>query len=85
MQVKSIADGSKGSILQCFQPSLSYNLFLRSLLNSLFLSGRFNKTFYTGIQDNMQCPLLVYVDALHSANNFSVMYDVIVEREMSVF
>ena len=31
MQVKSIAECSKGSILQYFQPSLSYHLLLRSL------------------------------------------------------
>ena len=31
MQVKSIAECSKGSILQYFRPSLSYHLLLRSL------------------------------------------------------
>ena len=40
MQVKSIAECSKGSILQYFQPSLSYHLSVRSLF-CLFLSGRF--------------------------------------------
>ena len=40
MQVKSIAKCSKGSILQYFRPSLSYQLSLRSLF-CLFLSGRF--------------------------------------------
>ena len=39
MQVKSIAECSKGSILQFFLPSLSYLLSLRSLF-CLFLSGR---------------------------------------------
>ena len=39
MQVKSIAECSKGSILQYFSPSLSYNLSLRSLF-CLFFSGR---------------------------------------------
>ena len=39
MQVKSIAECSKGSILQYFLPSLSYHLSLRSLF-CLFLSGR---------------------------------------------
>ena len=39
MQVKSIAECSKGSILQYFRPSLSYRLSLRSLF-CLFLSGR---------------------------------------------
>ena len=39
MQVKSIAECSKGSILQYFPPSLSYHLPLRPLL-CLFFSGR---------------------------------------------
>ena len=39
MQVKSIAEFSKGSILQYFRPSLSYHLSLRSLF-CRFLSGR---------------------------------------------
>ena len=38
MQVKSIAECSKGSILQYFRPSLSYHLSLRSFF-CLFLSG----------------------------------------------
>ena len=38
MQVKSIAECSKGSILQSFRPSLSYHLLLGSLF-CLFLSG----------------------------------------------
>ena len=38
MQVKSIAECSKGRILQSFQPSLSYHLLLRFLF-CLFLSG----------------------------------------------
>ena len=42
MQVKSIAECSKGSILQYFRPSLSYQLSLRSLF-SLFLSGPFSQ------------------------------------------
>ena len=39
MQVKNIAECSKGSILQYFRPSVSYHLSLRSLF-CLFLSGR---------------------------------------------
>ena len=39
IQVKSIAECSKGSILQYFRPALSYHLPFRSLL-CLFLSGR---------------------------------------------
>ena len=42
MQVKSIAECSKGSILQYFQPSLSYHLSLRSLF-CLFFSCRLRK------------------------------------------
>ena len=42
MQVKSIAECYKRSILQYFRPSLSYNLSLRSLF-CLFLSGRFTQ------------------------------------------
>ena len=40
MQVKNIAECSKGSILQYIRPALSYNLSLTSLFY-LFLSGRF--------------------------------------------
>ena len=39
MQVKSIAEGSKGGIQQYFRRSLSYHLSLRSLF-CLFLCGR---------------------------------------------
>ena len=42
MQVKSITECSKGSILQYFWPSLSYHLSLRPLF-CLFLSGRFTQ------------------------------------------
>ena len=42
MQVKSIAECSKGSILQYFQPSLSSHLLLRYLF-CLFLNGRFTQ------------------------------------------
>ena len=43
MQVKSIAECSKGSILQYFRPSLSYYLSLRSFC--LFLSGHLTQVF----------------------------------------
>ena len=39
MQVKSIAECSKGSILQCFRLAFSYHMALRPLF-CLFLSGR---------------------------------------------
>ena len=42
MQVKSIAECPKGSILQYFRPSLGYHLSLRSLF-CLFLSGCFTQ------------------------------------------
>ena len=42
MQIKSIAEWSKGSILQYFRLSFSYTLSLRSLF-CLFLSGRFTQ------------------------------------------
>ena len=42
MQVKGIAECSKGSILQYFRPSLSYHLSLRPLF-CLFLGGRFTQ------------------------------------------
>ena len=42
MQVKSIAECSKGSIPQFFRPSLSYHLSLRSLF-CLLLSGCFTQ------------------------------------------
>ena len=43
MQVKSVAECSKGSILQYFQPSLSYQLSLIRPLFCLFLSGPLTK------------------------------------------
>ena len=48
MQVKSIAECSKGSILQYFWPSLIYHLALRSLFCS-FLSGRFTQVLLYAI------------------------------------
>ena len=46
MQVKSIAECSKGSILQYFRHSLSYHLSLRSLF-CLSLSGRFKQVLFS--------------------------------------
>ena len=42
MQVRSIAECSKGSILQYFRPSLRYNLSLRPLFD-IFLSDHFKQ------------------------------------------
>ena len=55
MQVKSIAECPKGSILQFFPPSLSYHLSLRSLF-CLFLSGRFTQVLlYNAISTKVLC------------------------------
>ena len=50
MQVKNIAECSKGSILQYFRPSLSYHLSFRSLfcLFFEFVLSFFEWLFYTG-------------------------------------
>ena len=50
MQVKSIAECSKVSILQYFRPSLSYHLSLRSMF-CLFLSDRLRQVYGTTIFD----------------------------------
>ena len=52
MQVKSIAECSKGSILQFFWPSLSYHLLLRSLF-CLFFERLLLKTCFTVLTTNM--------------------------------
>ena len=60
MQVKSIAECSKGSILQYFRPSLSYHLSLRSLF-CLFLVAVIHR-FYC-IANNMdpdQTPVKIW-------------------------
>ena len=55
MQVKSIAECAKGSILQYFRPSISYHLSLRSLF-CLFVSGSF-------IQVLLHTDRLKYIDS----------------------
>ena len=52
MQVKSIAECSKGSTLQYFWTSLSYHLLLRSLF-CLFLSDRFTQGFTVYQMDHL--------------------------------
>ena len=53
MQVKSIAECSKGSILQYFQPSLSYHFRLRPLF-CLYLSGRLRQVLlYTPVLEEI--------------------------------
>ena len=54
MQVKSIAECSKWSILQYFRPSLSYHLSLRSFF-CLFLSGRFTQVLLYSISTINLC------------------------------
>ena len=54
MQVKSIAECSKGSILQYFRPSLSYHFPLRPLF-CLFLSGRFTGLHSFKTFDRKKC------------------------------
>ena len=53
MQVESIAECSKGSILQYFRPSLSYYLSLRSLF-CLFLSGRLRQVLLYSKSSNSE-------------------------------
>ena len=52
MHVKSIAECSKGSILQYFRPSLNYHLSFRSLF-CLFLSGRFTQVLLLGYEGKL--------------------------------
>ena len=75
MQVISIAECSKGSILQYFRPSLSYCLSLRSLF-CLFLNGYFNKTGFT--VDHMERRL----HSLHTLLNLVTRKDVLVTGHM---
>ena len=53
-EVKSIAECSKGSILQYFQPTLSYHLSLRSLF-CLFLNGRFTQVLLYVENSKISC------------------------------
>ena len=53
MQIKSIAEGSKGSILQYFRPSLSNELPIRPLF-CLFLSGHFTQVL---LYENVNGPI----------------------------
>ena len=69
MQVKSIAECSKGSILQYFRPSLLYHLSLRSLF-CLFLSGCFTQVLLYFICVIAVVWLLVFLS--HGAKGWSV-------------
>ena len=57
MQVESIAECCKGSILQYFRPSLSYHLSLRSLF-CLFLSGPLRQVL---LYIEFDLPLSIYL------------------------
>ena len=59
MQVKSIAECSKGSILQCFWPSLNYHLFLRSLF-CLFFEWLLEKCF-TVLSSWTRCKMNIFI------------------------
>ena len=54
MQVKSIAECSKGRILPYFRPTLSYYLSLRSLF-SLFLSGSLRQVLLYMYENSTKC------------------------------
>ena len=66
MQVKSIADCSKGSLLQYFRPTLSYHLSLKSLF-CLFLIGRFTQ-------------VLLYI--ISWAGTFDVFFQELLEKAL---
>ena len=53
MQVKSIAECSKGSILQYIRPSFSYQLSLGRKMFCLFLSGCFTEVLLYLIQPKL--------------------------------
>ena len=67
MLVKSIAECSKWSILQCFQPSLSYmyQLSLRPLF-CLFLSGRFTQVLLYFLQFQFLVGLIQHSNTVNS-------------------
>ena len=66
MQVKSIAECSKGSIQQYFRPSFSYHLSLTSLF-CLVLSDRSRQVLlYTETPFACCCPLQVSLNILNS-------------------
>ena len=72
MKVKSIAECSKGSILQYFRPSLSYHLSLRSLF-CLLLSGRCTQVYCSSPFLSVLSHLSQLVDSIH--DNISVFHE----------
>ena len=69
---KSIAECSKGSILQYFRPSLSYHLSLRSLF-CLFLSGRVTQVLLYIQSDNMFSYISTVLEKLSDYNNVHLL------------
>ena len=67
MQVKSIAECSKGSILQYFRSALSYHLSLRSFFR-LFLSGHLRKVLlYMKTRVNLHVSIFfIFINLLQS-------------------
>ena len=63
MQVKSIAECSRGSILQYSRPSLSYHLSLRPICFCLFLSGHFTQVLLHVLLHSFICPLQIGYEA----------------------
>ena len=64
MQVKSIAECSKGSILQYYRPSLSYQLSLSSFVLSIF-----EWPFYTDFTEKIKMSprvicMMLYMDSI---------------------
>ena len=77
MQVKSIAECSKGSILQYFWPSLSYHL-LRSLF-CLFLSGLFTQVL---LYDHFMVISYNYLVNKFCCHNMTMLYTYLCYNEV---
>ena len=74
MQVKSIAECSKGRILQYFRPSLSYYLSLRSLF-CLFLSDRLSQVLqYMPLPRGAMCWSVIYVCGIFWSGHANSFY-----------
>ena len=73
MQVERIAECSNESILQYFQPSLSYHLSLRSLF-CLFLSGRLRQVL-----------LYLYNVYTFKRMNFLIITEILIENKRYIF
>ena len=75
MQVKSIAECSKGSILQYFRPSLSYQLSLRPLFCLLVLSSRFTQDLLYVLNVLCGCMLSAFEQKLTQNNPWTSVND----------